>query len=63
METELGKRLVEIRKKAIENGVELLSEKEILSPEQKKHICNGCGPKGMGWLVPDRVWGLYIGHL
>jgi hypothetical protein len=34
-----------------------------VTPEQKKHICNGCGPKGMGWLVPDRVWGLYIGHL
>lgn len=26
---------------------------EDLTPAQKRHICNGCGPMGWGWLVPD----------
>jgi hypothetical protein len=29
-----------------------------LSAEDKDEICNGGGPKGWGWLVPDTMWGL-----
>ena len=29
-----------------------------LSPESKKEICNGVGPKGFGWIIPETVWGL-----
>lgn len=29
-----------------------------LTPERKAKICNGGGPKGWGWLVPDTMWGL-----
>jgi hypothetical protein len=29
-----------------------------LTPERKAEICNGGGPKGWGWLVPDTMWGL-----
>jgi hypothetical protein len=28
-----------------------------LSPADKMRICNGGGPKGWGWLVPDTMWG------
>lgn len=32
-----------------------------LSNEEKKEICNGCGPKGLGgWVVPDTLYGLDI---
>jgi hypothetical protein len=31
-----------------------------LSPEGKAEICNGCGPKGYGLLVPDTIYGLCI---
>lgn len=24
-----------------------------LTPKQKRKICNGCGPMGWGWLVPE----------
>ena len=30
----------------------------LLSPKEKKEICNGVGPKGLGWLFPDTYWGL-----
>lgn len=29
-----------------------------LSAGDKKEICNGGGPKGLGWLVPDTMWGM-----
>lgn len=28
-----------------------------LSPAQRRQICNGCGPMGWGWLVPDFCFG------
>ena len=30
------------------------------TPQQKKKICNGAGPRNFGWIVPDTVWGLRI---
>jgi hypothetical protein len=32
----------------------------LLTPAEKAVICNGAGPKGYGWLVPDTLWGLSI---
>jgi hypothetical protein len=29
-----------------------------LSKAEKESICNGAGPKGYGYLVPDTMWGL-----
>jgi hypothetical protein len=31
-----------------------------LTPDGKADICNGCGAKGFGWLVPDTMWGLCV---
>jgi len=31
-----------------------------LTLKEHKEICNGAGPKGWGWSVPDRIWGLNI---
>jgi hypothetical protein len=31
-----------------------------LTPEGKAEICNGCGAKGSGWLIPDSMWFLNI---
>ena len=31
-----------------------------LTPKEKKEICNGAGPKGKGWIIPDTMWGLSI---
>ena len=31
-----------------------------LTPESKKELCNGCGPKGFGLLIPDTIYGLVI---
>jgi len=31
-----------------------------LTPEEKKVICNGMGPKGYGLLVPDTMYGLDV---
>ena len=31
-----------------------------LSAGEKHKICNGCGSKSLGWLVPDSIWGLNI---
>ena len=31
-----------------------------LSPEGKADICNGCGTKNLGWLIPDSMWFLDI---
>ncbi len=31
-----------------------------MSPEVKKLICNGAGPKGYGWAVPDTLYGLSV---
>lgn len=28
-----------------------------LGPERKAQICNGAGPKGKGWTVPDTMYG------
>lgn len=30
-----------------------LYDVEELTPKAKKHVCNGAGPKGLGWVVPD----------
>ena len=33
----------------------------LLTPEEKKEICNGCGPKSAWFdMVPDTMWGLNI---
>lgn len=31
-----------------------------LTSKRKEKICNGGGPKGWGWLVPDTMWGLRL---
>lgn len=31
-----------------------------LSKEEKKEICNGVGPRGYGFLIPDTIWGLRV---
>ena len=31
-----------------------------LTPAGKKEFCNGCGAKGLGWMVPESIWGLDI---
>lgn len=33
-----------------------------LPPEEHERICNGMGPKGWGWAVPDTMWGLPVGE-
>lgn len=32
----------------------------LLTEEEKKEVCNGAGPKGIGWLVPDTIYGVSI---
>lgn len=34
-----------------------------LTEEDRFEICNGCGPKGKGYLVPDTIWGLNISQV
>ena len=31
-----------------------------LSDDEKSLICNGAGPRGKGWLVPDTMYGLSV---
>ena len=31
-----------------------------LSADEKSRICNGCGSKGLGWLIPNTIYGLNI---
>lgn len=31
-----------------------------LTTEEKAKICNGAGPRGFGYLVPDTIWGLSV---
>jgi len=31
-----------------------------LTDDQKAAMCNGCGPKKFGYLVPDTMYGLNI---
>ena len=31
-----------------------------LTKQEREAQCNGCGSKGLGWLVPDTIWGLNI---
>ena len=42
------------------NGVDLRAPWSfiIASPAQRAKVCNGMGPKGAGWLVPDTFYGL-----
>jgi hypothetical protein len=40
------------------NGLEAPEKYWELSKEEHSVICNGGGPKGWGWLVPDTMWGL-----
>jgi hypothetical protein len=42
--------------------VELRAPKEYweLTPEQMDELTNGCGPKSVETLIPDKVWGLSI---
>ena len=30
------------------------------SKEKRKQVCNGCGPKGYDWFVPDNLLGVDI---
>jgi len=41
---------------------ELFAPKEYwqASPELREEISNGCGPKTLGFLVPDTMWGLCV---
>jgi len=32
----------------------------VASNSDRKKVCNGCGSKGFGWLVPNTIWGLSI---
>lgn len=49
-------------------GIEFITRKGItapanfwkMTPSEYKLICNGAGPKGWGWLVPDTMWGLNV---
>ena len=34
-----------------------------LTTKEHEIICNGAGPKGWGWIVPDTIWGLNITHI
>lgn len=36
------------------NGILAPEEYFDLTVEQLEDICNGCGPKGWGWVVPDK---------
>jgi len=31
-----------------------------LTPEERENYTNGCGPKGLGFLVPDTIYGCRI---
>ena len=31
-----------------------------LTPEGRQEFCNGCGAKGIGWMVPEKILGLSI---
>lgn len=31
-----------------------------LDPIEKEDICNGVGPRGFGFLIPDTIWGLSV---
>jgi len=31
-----------------------------LSTDKKDTICNGVGPRGYGFLIPDTIWGLRV---
>ena len=33
---------------------------QIATRDERLKRCNGCGPKGLGWLVPDKFWGLDV---
>lgn len=45
-----------------EDGVRLWAPVDYwsLNKGEKEDICNGAGPKGLGWAVPDTIWGLRI---
>ena len=32
----------------------------VAPPAVRARICNGAGPSGWGWIVPDTIWGLSI---
>jgi hypothetical protein len=32
----------------------------IASPWQRHIVANGCGPKGLGWIIPNWLWGCDI---
>lgn len=32
----------------------------LLNPIEKDKLCNGCGSRGFGWSIPDRMYGLKI---
>ncbi len=42
------------------NGVTLVATPSFIlaAPEVREQYCNGMGPKGAGWLVPDSFYGL-----
>lgn len=51
-----------ISKKAGDSMSNLYAPKDYwnLAPKEKAKICNGAGPKGKGWAVPDTIWFLNI---
>lgn len=42
------------------NGLKAPTSYWHISEGLKQIICNGAGPKGWGWLVPDTIYGLSI---
>ena len=30
------------------------------TPEERAEVCNGMGPKGYGWVIPDTMYGLNL---
>ena len=34
-----------------------------LTIKRHEEICNGAGPKGWGWVIPDTIWFLNIRHI
>lgn len=41
-------------------GLEASSSFLAATEKQRRLVCNGAGPAGAGWVVPDTLWGLSI---
>lgn len=42
------------------SGIEACPGFRMATPAERAEICNGAGPAGWGWIVPDTMWGLWI---